>query len=124
MNLSFSFRALFNVFCSYYFRIYLFQYIDTAMESSRAGKVEVASLNQTLEASKHACRRTQETNVASQNAIKSGKTLLVKSRGLVGQASQHFSDLAEAFERMQEWGKGLEETEIGLSAIVEDYRER
>ena len=101
-----------------------FQYIDVAMETSRDGSMHVSRLNDTLGTAHATCRKTSELQSGIQRQIKSGKTLLTKSRGLIKQAAKHFKDLAGFFATMERYGKGLEKTEIGLSAIVEDYRER
>ena len=102
----------------------LLQYINAAMETTRSGYFNNNQLNDTLEIAKRNCLEIHEAKTRSKNYFKHGKTLIEKSKLALSQARDYFKKLGGVFGMMEKHGEDLEKIEIGLSEIVEDYRQR
>jgi len=102
----------------------LLQYLNEGMATVREADDFNRRNNQSLTNTMEICSSVNTLiSFANQN-IKEGKRLIESGDSVFSKANEYFQNIVILFKQLQERSEALEAREIGMSAVVEDYRTR
>ncbi len=104
----------------------LLQYIDAALNNVRRGFEVIERQNTTLNSALDKCYDIREKSADARHLLGGrGRELTRKSWELLAEARSHFQSLDESLRRVSAGKEAdVQAKEMGLSAVVEDYRSR
>ena len=102
----------------------LLNYLQHAQANVREGAEKNIKNNQTLLDMINTCSHMEDLRQSSEKQLSLGEGLMQKVKGVFDEAKVFFGKLEGAYSRLQEKSSILIDREIGMSAVVEDYRTR
>ena len=102
----------------------LLQYLNQGMTNIRLADELNIRNNRSLGVSLDKCQRIEKIIASDHERLNNGKQLIKDGDKLFQNAKDFFHKIIEQFKDLQVKAKNLEEREIGMSAVVEDYRTR
>ena len=102
----------------------LLNYLQHAQANVREGAEKNIKNNQTLLDMINTCSHMEDLRQSSEKQLSLGEGLMQKVGGVFDEAKVFFGKLEGAYSRLQEKSSILIDREIGMSAVVEDYRTR
>ena len=102
----------------------LLKYIDETLVDVRAAFALIRVKNEILGRAKNNVRKIRESLMKTKRAFRNGTDLIERSSSVLSRAANYFRNLGNAVQRMNRKGDQLEGLEMGISAVVEDYRTR
>ncbi len=102
----------------------LLQYINRAMDKTRSSQSLNFQHHNVLDSAKKNCAEARKLSTEASDVWLGGQKLLVDAKNLLREARDGFNKLDLVYDNLRSIGGSLQEKEVGLSAVVEDYRTR